>query len=62
MILNHIRRSTSFLPQRFNFATLILAEHFEGKLNSNIGSILTASSKFNDPNCDVLIHGENCDA
>jgi len=33
---------------KMNFATLVLAEHFEGKLNSNLGSILTAANKFND--------------
>jgi hypothetical protein len=39
----------------------VLCEHLEGKVNSNIGSILTAASKFNDPDVDVLIHGDNCD-
>lgn len=34
--------------QQRNFATLILAEHFEGKLNSQIGSCLTAANDLND--------------
>ena len=34
-----------------------MAEHFEGKLNANIGSCLTAAQELNDPHVDVLIHG-----
>jgi hypothetical protein len=40
----------------------VLAEHFEGKINSNIGSMLSAASKFNDPDVDVLVHGDNCES
>jgi hypothetical protein len=40
----------------------VLAEHFEGKVNSNIGSMLTAAGKFNDADVDVLVHGDNCDS
>ena len=32
-----------------NFATLILAEHFEGNLNSSVGSCLKAAQELNDP-------------
>lgn len=47
-------------PLKRNFATLVLAEHFEGKLNSNLGSLLTAASNLNDPDVDVLVHGADC--
>ena len=47
-------------PLKRNFATLVLAEHFEGKLNSNLGSLLTAASNLNDPEVDVLVHGADC--
>jgi hypothetical protein len=40
----------------------VLAEHFEGKLNPNIGAVLTAATKLEDPTVDVLVHGDNCDA
>ena len=42
-----------------NFATLILSEHFEGKLNPTLGNVLKAASNFNDPAVDVLVHGDN---
>lgn len=45
-----------------NFATLVLAEHFEGKLSSNTGSVLKAASQLNDSTVDVLIHGDATDA
>ena len=35
-----------------------MAEHFEGGLNSSIGSCLTAAQKLNDPDIDVLVHGK----
>ncbi len=44
------------------FSSLVLAEHFEGKLNGSIGSVLSAAAKLNDPTVDVLLHGDNCDA
>ena len=31
-----------------NFATLVLAEHFNGKLNSSVGSCLRAAQELND--------------
>ena len=31
-----------------NFATLVLAEHFEGKLSPTLGSVLTAAGELND--------------
>lgn len=40
-----------------NFSTLILAEHFEGKLAPSVGSCLTAANELNDPKIDVLVHG-----
>jgi hypothetical protein len=43
-----------------SFATLILAEHFEGKLNPNFGNILTAAHQLKDKQVDVLIHGADC--
>lgn len=41
-------------PQNRNFATLILAEHFEGKLNSQIGSCLKAAQDLNDNDVSLL--------
>lgn len=46
---------------RRNFSTLVLAEHFEGKLNPNLGSMLTAAGRFNK-DVDVLVHGADTDA
>jgi electron transfer flavoprotein alpha subunit len=43
-----------------NFATLVLAEHFEGKLNPNLGALLTAAAQMKDPQIDVLVHGADC--
>ena len=43
-----------------SFATLILAEHFEGKLNPNFGNILTTAHQLKDKQVDVLIHGADC--
>lgn len=45
-----------------NFSTLVLAEHLEGQVNANLGSVLSAASKLNDPHVDVLIHGDDVDA
>lgn len=45
-----------------NFATLVLAEHFEGKLNPNLGALLTAAAQLKDPEVDVLVHGADCSA
>jgi hypothetical protein len=56
-----VRRSLVPSSQR-SFASLVLAEHFEGKLNPNVGAVLTAAAKLEDPTVDVLVHGENCDA
>ena len=39
------------------FATLVLSEHFEGKLNGSIASCVTAAQKLTDPDIDVLCHG-----
>ena len=36
-------------PQQTNFSTLVLAEHFQGALNANLGSCLKAASELNDP-------------
>ena len=54
MLLNKLARRV--MPNR-HFSTLVLAEHLEGKLNSNIGSCLTAANQLNDKTVDVLIHG-----
>lgn len=35
--------TTSFLNQR-TFATLVLSEHFDGKLSPTLGSVLKAAS------------------
>ncbi len=43
-----------------NFATLVLAEHFEGKLNPNLGALLTAAAQMKDTHVDVLVHGDDC--
>lgn len=51
-----MNRFTLAQSQR-NFATLVLAEHFEGKLNANLGSMLSAAKQLNDPQVDVLVHG-----
>lgn len=48
-------------PRR-NFSTLVLAEHFMGKLNPSLGSVLNAASQLNDPHVDVLVHGDSTDA
>jgi len=44
-----------------NFSTLVLSEQFEGKINSNLASILSAAGKFNE-DVDVLVHGSDTDA
>jgi len=36
-----------------------LAEHFEGKLNSSVGSCLKAAQELNDDQVDVLVHGSD---
>ena len=63
---NLLKRKASLTPtfamQQRNFATLVLAEHFEGKLSPTLGSVLTAASELNDGNVDVLVHGDNCDS
>ena len=45
-----------------NFATLVLAEHFEGQLSPTLGSVLKAAGELNDNQVDVLVHGDGCDA
>ena len=45
-----------------NFATLVLAEQFAGKVNPSVGSCLKAASQLNDSQVDVLVHGDGCDA
>ena len=47
---------------QMNFATLVLSEHFEGKLAPSLGSVLTAANELNDSHVDVLVHGDGCDA
>ena len=42
-----------------NFATLILSEHFEGKLSPSLGSLLSAAADLNDSTIDVLVHGND---
>lgn len=59
MFTSVLRRAT--ITPKMNFATLVLAEHFEGKLNSNLGNVLTAAGKLNDKQIDVLVHGADCD-
>lgn len=54
-------RQTTRIPQR-NFATLVLSEHFEGKLSPSIGNVLNAASQLNDSQVEVLVCGDNCDA
>ena len=56
------RRAPLVACQRYNFATLVLSEHFEGRLSPTLASVLTAAGKLNDNQVDVLVHGENCDA
>jgi len=43
--------------QQRNFATLILAEHFEGNLNTQIGSSIRAAQDIGDTDVDVMVHG-----
>ena len=43
------------IGQRRNFATLVLAEHYEGKLNANLGSMLNAASQLNDSHVSAHI-------
>ena len=45
-----------------SFSTLVLAEHLNGKVNANLASVLRAASQLNDPQVDVLVHGEDVDA
>ena len=61
MITKALLRAKVFAPTR-NFATLVLAEHYDGKLNSNLGSLMTAAGQFNDSQVDVLVHGADCTA
>ena len=48
--------------QNRNFATLVLSEHFEGKLSPSLGSVLSAAGKLNDSQVDVLVCGGDTDA
>ena len=57
-----LKRSMTMGTSQRNFATLVMAEHFEGKLSNNLGSLLTAAAHLKDDQVDVLVHGENCDA
>ena len=57
-----LMRSAPFATQQRNFATLVLSEHFEGKLSPTLGSVLTAAAELNDGPVDVLVHGDGCDA
>jgi electron transfer flavoprotein alpha subunit len=41
-----------------NFSSLVLAEHFNGKLNANLAQTITAASQM-DSDVDVLVHGED---
>ena len=41
-----LKTRTAF--QQRNFATLVLSEHFEGKLSPSLGSLLTAAKELND--------------
>jgi hypothetical protein len=47
MMLKALKRA-SFGPSNRSFATLVLAEQFEGKLNMSIASCLTAAKDLND--------------
>jgi electron transfer flavoprotein alpha subunit len=42
------------------FATLVLSEHFEGKLANNLSNVLSAVKHFKDDRVDVLVHGNAC--
>ena len=53
------RRVCTQQQPRKNFATLVVAEQFQGKVNSNFGSVMTAASQLNDPHVDVLVHGDD---
>merc|ERR1719232_1059843 len=55
-------RSALRTCQNRNFATLVLSEHFEGKLNPNLGSVLNAAGQLNDSQVDVLVCGGDTDA
>ena len=55
-------RSALRTTQNRNFATLVLSEHFEGKLSPSLGSVLSAVGKLNDSQVDVLVCGDNTDA
>ncbi len=48
--------------QQRNFATLVMSEHFEGKLSPNLASLLSAAKELNDGQVDVLVHGDGCEA
>jgi len=53
------RLSTNIHNQR-TFATLVLSEQFNGKINNNLCNVLTAVKQLKDSQVDVLVHGEQC--
>ncbi len=54
-----IRNIRAVHSQR-RFATLVLSEHFEGKLANNLSNVLSAVKHFKDDKVDVLVHGNAC--
>lgn len=46
--------------QQRSFATLVLAEQFEGKISNNLANVLSAVKYLKDSQVDVLVHGANC--
>jgi len=43
-----VQKALNSQLRKQNFATLVLAEHFEGKLSSSVGSCLKAAQELND--------------
>ena len=62
--LKHQRSSALLAGQQrqCGFATLVLSEHFEGKLSPTLGAVLSAAADLKDSQVDVLVHGDGCDA
>ena len=55
-----VARKLRHIHNQRTVATLVLSEHFNGKLNNNLSNVLTAVKQLNDSQVDVLIHGEQC--
>jgi len=53
-------RSIRSVHAQRRFATLVLSEHFEGKLANNLANVMSAVKEFKDDKVDILVHGNSC--